>query len=272
MMTTREMHLAPPSGAPSRAYTTFADAYLAGSERTFSEAMAAFALARVAGLRATPLARVADIACGIGAACIFFAKKGLEVHGTDQSEAMIRNARASAEREGLSIRFAVQDYREFAAEPPVDLVTCMYDSLNFMRTEAELTSVFRRVRTSLAAGGYFIFDMYTVRGLAETWGTKAEIHTVTDDHFVASQTVWSYETCSGVKVLYGFSRRGEGPWERWEERHTMSAYPVEKLRSLLEESGFRVHDALDWQSPDRSSATEDTHRVVFVAEADAAAR
>lgn len=249
----------------SAAYTEFADAYLAGGERRFSEEMAVFAIERAEKYLKSPLHRVADIACGVGAACAIFAQRGLDVTGADCSAEMIRNAEVHSNRGGRRIRFLVQDYREFRSDQPYDLVTCMYDSLNFMTSEAELQRAFQAVRRSLVEGGVFVFDMYTVRGLAEFWGTRAEIHTVAENHFVASQTSWSYETTSNTKVLYGFSRRADGLWQRWEERHSMSAYPLARLRALLSSSGFVVHEGVDWDQPQRAAVSESTHRVVFVA-------
>ena len=82
---------------------------------------------------------------------------------------------------------------------------------------------------------------------------------------MASQTSWRYETCSNTKVLYGFSRRPDGQWHRWEERHSMLAYPVAKLRECLEASGFVVQEAIDWDDPRHAPASEQTQRVVFIA-------
>lgn len=254
-------------GVVSDPYTDLADAYVAGAERTFSEQMAVFALARADRHVASPLRRVADIACGMGAACIVFAQRGLDVIGADRSDEMIRRAEVVAAAAGARVRFLVQDYRELQFTPPVDLVTCMYDSLNFMTTEAELRRAFQSVRGCLVEGGVFVFDMYTVRGLAESWGTRAEIHTVTEDHFVASQTSWRYETSSNTKVLYGFSRRADGQWHRWEERHSMVGYPLAKIGECLDATGFVVREAVDWDDPRHAPASEQTQRVVFVAQA-----
>lgn len=254
-------------GVVSEPYTDLADAYVAGAERTFSERMAAFALARADHHAAAPIRRVADVACGMGAACVVFAQRGLDVVGADRSDEMIRRAEAVAAAAGVEARLLVQDYRELRIEPPVDLVTCMYDSLNFMTTEAELRRAFQSVRGCMVEGGVFVFDMYTVRGLAETWGTRAEIHTVTEDHFVASQTAWRYETSSNTKVLYGFSRRPDGQWHRWEERHSMVAYPLARLRECLEAAGFAVREAIDWDDSQHGPASEQTQRVVVVAQA-----
>lgn len=252
--------------AVSDPYTDLADAYTDGAERKFSERMAVFALARAEHHLRSRLRRAADVACGMGAACTVFAERGLDVVGVDRSGEMVRRAEGVAAAAGVKVLFSVQDYRELRIDPPVELVTCMYDSLNFMTTEAELRRAFRSIRGCMVEGGVFVFDMYTLRGLAESWGARAEIHTVTEDHFVATQTSWSYETNSNIKVLYGFSRRKDGQWHRWEERHAMSAYPVARIREGLGAAGFVVREAVDWDDSQQAEVSERTQRVVFVAQ------
>jgi SAM-dependent methyltransferase len=249
----------------STPYTTLADAYCAGGETAFSEEMAAFAIDRANSAISGGPVRVADIACGSGAACVVFAKLGLDVIGIDRSAHMINHAQATAKRAGQRIQFKVQDYRELNLGERVGLVTCMYDSLNFMRDEADLGRVFAGVHRSMVESGVFIFDVYTIRGLAETWGTKAEIHTVEADHFIASQTAWDGETMSNTKTLYGFSKASDGQWHRWKEEHRMRAYPIKQLRRLLDSSGFKIMEVIDWDHPTRDEINDLTLRAVFIA-------
>jgi SAM-dependent methyltransferase len=253
------------SNLVSEPYSSLADAYCASAELGFSEDMARFALDRASSIMPGRLHRIADIACGAGAACIVFARHGLSVTGTDKSPHMIRRAEANAMRADQHIRLLVQDYRNLALAEPVDLITCMYDSLNFMPSEADLAKVFSAVYTSLNSGGLFIFDMYTVRGLAETWGTKSEVHTVEADHFIATQTAMGFDGMTNTKTLYGFSRFSDGHWHRWEERHQIWAYPIDRIEALLIGSGFQPLDKIDWEHPQRGAASDQTCRVLFVA-------
>ena len=254
-----------PSDLVSEPYTSLADAYCAGEELGFSEEIARFALDQENSIFPGRLSSVADIACGAGAACIVFAGHGLNVTGTDKSPYMIRKAEANAMRAGRDVLFMVQDYRDLALGEPVDLVTCMYDSLNFMRSESDLAKVFSAVHAALHRGGLFIFDMYTIRGIAETWGTKAEIHTVGADHFIATRTAMDFDGRTNTKTLYGFSRAGDGQWRRWEERHQIWAYPIDLIEALLAGSGFQLLDKIDWEHPRREPASDQTCRALFIA-------
>lgn len=251
--------------AVSLPYGRFAAAYAAGAERNFSETMARFALqqAESSGL---PCRSVVDVACGIGAACEFFAANGLQAIGTDASHDMLQRARATAAAKGLAITYAEQDMRHLTVPGPADLVTCMYDSLNFMTTPADLRSAFESARNALRLGGRYVFDLYTITGLAQVWGSADAIHTVHTDHFVVSRTAWDPATSMNTKTLWGFDRTGSG-WRHWEERHTMRAYQLDELTALLRSAGFEITAIHGWTGTTTAPVTEETARVVVVATA-----
>lgn len=250
--------------APGEIYAQLAEAYAASGEPAFSVRMAEFVLEWAGNLH-PGMRRVADLACGVGAACLFFAEAGLDVVGVDRSSEMIRIARRCAYSSGAAVTFHVQDYRHYRTDEPVDLVTCMYDSLNFMQTEDDVRSVFRAVHDSLGPGGVFVFDVYTPRGLAECWGTQVEIHTTTSDHFIVTQTTVDYEEQTHTKSLYGFSRTECGHFARWEEHHEARAFPRSLLQGMLQDEGFQVREIMDWDDPRKGPATGTTRRAVFVA-------
>jgi SAM-dependent methyltransferase len=246
-------------------YGRFAAAYAAGAEREFSQTMARFALQQAESI-GPPCRSVVDVACGIGAACEFFAAGGLQVAGTDASYAMVERARAAAAARGLDITYAEQDMRHLAVAERADLVTCMYDSLNFMTRPTDLRSAFESARNALRLGGRYVFDLYTITGLAQVWGSEDAIHTVHPDHFVASRTAWDPATSMNTKTLWGFDRAGPS-WEHWEERHTMRAYPLDDLTALLHSAGFEVTALHGWTGTTTSPITVQTARAVVVATA-----
>jgi hypothetical protein len=187
--------------------------------------------------------------------------------GVDASDEMLRQAREAATRQDLPILYLRQDMRLMDLSRTVDLVTCMYDSLNFMVTHEDLSSAFSRARAALRDGGLYVFDMYTVHGLATVWGTEDEVHTVHDSHFVATRTTWDPVALTNTKMLWGFDRI-DGGWQRWEERHTVRAYSDGEVRAALSAAAFEVQGVCDWDSPDSSGPLEgSTSRAVYVAKA-----
>jgi SAM-dependent methyltransferase len=225
-------------------YSRFARAYAAGAERTFSQAMAKYALAQ-ATADGRACRAVLDLACGIGAACEFFAETGLRVTGADVSGDMIRQANDAASARGLRVTYARQDMRHVSVPEPADLATCMYDSLNFMLTESDLLNAFTAARTCVRAGGTYVFDVYSPHGLATAWGPKEQVHTATDNHFVATRTTRNDQAGTHTKEFWGFDREGN-QWDAWTEAHMLRAYMFPAIRELLRRAGFVLADAAGW--------------------------
>jgi SAM-dependent methyltransferase len=243
------------------AYRHLPRTYAACGETEFSVRMAEWVLVRISENRpAESQFHVLDLACGVGAAAEIFALNGYQVTGIDSSEEMLMEARR---RTGSSlVEWIKQDMRQLNVAGHADFVTCMYDALNFMTTVDDLSAVFGRVATVLRCGGLFIFDMYTIRGLAETWGSRCEIHTDRADFFVVSQTEWNSEASINTKTLHGFERDG-ACWRRWIERHVIRAYPMEVIWAALEKNNFHVLDVSEWTGAEARPLRPETTRLLF---------
>lgn len=66
-----------------------------------------------------------EIACGAGAAAVWLAQRGLDVHGVDVSDVAIEQARTLAERVGVTAYFKTVDLDDgLPAGQPVNLLLC----------------------------------------------------------------------------------------------------------------------------------------------------
>jgi SAM-dependent methyltransferase len=246
-------------------YTALAEVYEAAGWGRFSEDMSdtMLALARQHGL---PLnARVVDLACGVGIACVRFAQTGYRTTGIDLSAEMLALARQRAVEAGVEVSWLERDMRDWRLEQPADLVTSMYDALNYMLTPADLGAVFECVGRALRPGGLFIFDMNTIRGLLEHWGTRTHINFDGEDLFIVNQTCWNYETNCDTLVLHGFVRRDDGLWERWTETHVQLGFRIAEIRRLLSAAGLETLAVLDAHAEGNPEAGPETTRVLVVA-------
>jgi SAM-dependent methyltransferase len=244
----------------ARPYDYFGAAYASGAERTFSEAMTEYVLSRVA----RP-ARVLDVACGLGAACERFASRGITAEGVDGSSTMVRIARLAAESRELAISYSRADMRDLGLGRRFDLITCMYDSLNFMVHEADLVRALLSARGHLDARGMYAFDVYTHLGLETTWGHRAEVHTSNDDHIVVTTTTWDPDQNMNIKEFYGFSRQASG-WGRWSERHVVRSYDMTRMAAAIAASGLRIVDIVDWNDGSPIAPHPGTLRLVYFTE------
>jgi SAM-dependent methyltransferase len=114
-------------------------------------------LARGAGLRGR---RLLDVACGTGKSFLPFLERGYEVCACDLSPAMVAIAR---EKAGARARVEVHDMRSLPRLGAYDLVCCLDDGVNYLRTERELVVAFSSLRLNLAPGGVVVFDANTLR-------------------------------------------------------------------------------------------------------------
>ena len=98
-----------------------------------------------------------DIACGTGVLANELTRNGFSVAGLDVSEEMINVARSSFP----NITFHVNDMRLMNLGIQVDLITCTFDSLNYLTSMDEMKTVFSNVNMHLVDSGYFLFDINT---------------------------------------------------------------------------------------------------------------
>jgi len=107
----------------------------------------------------TPAPSALDIACGTGVLAAELLKAGFSVVGVDISEEMIAVAKA----EYPDITFLVSDMRSMSLGRTFDLVTCTFDSLNYLTSSADMQSVFSTVNKHLVNGDHFLFNINTPR-------------------------------------------------------------------------------------------------------------
>jgi len=107
-------------------------------------------------------ARILDLACGTGTLAVELANCGHLVRGIDISPQMIEIAKSKSM--GLSnLSFEVQDMAQFCVKGKFDLVTCTFDSINYLRNTDGVKAMFCRITTALHRSGLFVFDSNTDR-------------------------------------------------------------------------------------------------------------
>lgn len=216
---------------------------------------------------------LADLGCGTGSIAIPLAQMGCRVYGIDLSDEMLAVAQEKSSRlrrlsagggshgEALWLQ---QDMREWELDVEVDAVISFCDSINYLTEPEDVEALFARTFEGLKPGGWFAFDVHTPRTLED----YAE-----NQPFVLNEEDLAYiwlcgldeETCTIEHELTFFAREpgGDGPFERFEEIHTQRAYPLEQLKLMLEQAGFRqvaMYADFGWDQADGETA-----RAFFVA-------
>lgn len=245
-------------------YEEFARFYAAGPYPGYSKRMSDLLPAVLARLGARPRTLL-DLACGEGTFAVAQAAAGLEVTGIDLSPRMLEFARRRAASEQVRAAFTLGDMRSLAPAPTFDLVTCWYDSLNYLLEPAELTAAFRGAEAALTPGGHFIFDMNTVYGLAVLWRSQpCYLIQEGPEVFEVHANSYDFDTRIATKRIVGFFKRA-GSWGRIEEVHAERGYTLDEIRTCLADAGLRA--AHCWGSfQDMTRPGPEAGRVWFVAD------
>jgi ubiquinone/menaquinone biosynthesis C-methylase UbiE len=188
-----------------------------------------------------------DLACGTGTLAIELAARGREPVGLDQSAQMLAIAQERAVAAGMALRFVQGDMRAFEPGdlglPAIDLVTCIYDSLNYLVDDADLRRCFACVARVLRPGGLFVFDMNTQHFLEHEWGACEVIERM---GFVQiNQTCFDPQSRRSTMQLTGFAGDDEQGYQRFDEIHVERAYDPEAVVHYLDEAGLAMEAVYD---------------------------
>lgn len=178
-------------------------------------------------------ARVLEAACGTGA--YLEALAGCyDVHGFDLNPPMLEVARRRVGEEKLF----VADMRNVRAEEPFDALVCLFSSIGYLHSRAEIADAARSFFECLRPGGTLVVEPWIPPSNAidghmsqhafkseDLLLTRASVHRVEGDRSVIDFG-WVVTTSAGV--------------ETFTERHEMWLVEPSVLIAIFEEVGFIV--------------------------------
>ena len=231
-----------PPGPTGHPYGPFAEVYDLGRYGEFSLGMVPFTETVLARHGEAAPRRVLDLACGAGHFAVAWALRGdAEVSGLDVSTEMLDAARRRADEAGARVTWVASPLPQIPVVGPLDLITCWFDSLNYLTDEADLRSTFRHVGALLRPGGLFLFDVVTLYGLAEVWGTGVHVQTDTPELVEIHRSSFDHETATCERAITAFVRR-RSRYDRIEEVHHQRGYPLALIEEALASAGLGLLD------------------------------
>jgi len=111
--------------------------------------------------------KILDLACGTGIFATMLKLNGYDASGSDLSEEIIEIANEKRKINRLDIDFRVEDMTSFKRDEKFDVITCFFDSVNFLKDKSEIKKLFNSVYAALKSGGYFIFDVFSLEMMKE---------------------------------------------------------------------------------------------------------
>jgi SAM-dependent methyltransferase len=243
-------------------YESYAPIYDAIGQGSFAEDLTRHILASAPAPR-----RALDLACGTGAAALVLAESGARVIGVDRSQDMLRIARARSRDRGMSVRWVAADIRRLSLSPAArgalrpasfDLVTCLYDSLNYLGAHEDLAAVCAGAARLLRPGGRFVFDLNTVYEF-DSWDDTDQVVFDSPDLLVYNRLSYDAERRIARGRIVWFVREIEC-WYRGEEIHEERSWDDAEVRAALGNAGLSL---VARHTPQWAPAPADAPRVVY---------
>lgn len=204
------------------------------------------------------LSSAVDVGCGTGTFVAYLRARGVDpVWGVDRSPGML--AQAVAKNAGNGARFLHQDLRALRLPYRVDLLTCLFDTLNYLLTPADLRIALAAFGRALPPGGHALFDVITprtfepgrVHRLELAYGTRGTVTRRTT--YLPGRRQAAQVCVSGV-----FGDRCE--------THLQRAYTVAEVVVALAGSGLRLRAVHDFHRP--LAPADRAERAIFLARLD----
>ena len=209
-----------------------------------------------------PGAVLLDMACGTGTLTLLLSAAGYKADGFDSSEQMLKVARAKARAAGVEMRLWRDDLRSFTVKKPYRAITCLFDSINYLRQDAELQQCCGLAYKALDPGGVFAFDLNTVYSLSVFWHQRVQVHQDDGIYSIWRNRFDPATGCAELQLTLFVPEKGL--FRKVEEMHRERGYELDEIRQALERSGFKKIEIFrhgTFEPPVR-----ETTRVMVVAE------
>lgn len=179
---------------------------------------------------------ILELGCGNGQLGILLKEKGYDISGLDLSAEMLSLAKQRQETAGFEFPLFHVDMRDLSSFGLYDAIISFCDTLCYLETQEDLTTVFEQVYMHLETGGIFLFDVFTTEHIASLDGYSY--------HDELPGVVFTWDSFLGeVKhsiehELSFFVEQETGQYERYEELHKERTYPIEAYLEMLRKAGF----------------------------------
>ena len=197
--------------------------------------------------------RALEFGIGTGRIALPLASRGVEVHGVDLSEAMVRRLRAKPG--GDRIPVAIGDFSTTTVEGEFSLVFLVYNTIENVTTQAGQVATFRNAARHLEPGGAFVIECVIpdLRRLPE--GSSAVVFSIGQRHWGIDE----YDVASQGLVSHHFNVvDGRVEYGAWPFRYV---WPAE-LDLMAEMAGMRLRER--WSSWTREPFTSESRKHVSV--------
>jgi ubiquinone/menaquinone biosynthesis C-methylase UbiE len=167
-----------------------------------------------------------DIGCGTGKFIREMNLLGYQIDGCDPSEEMLKIARtnnpeATFWKDGLP-QLSRLDTRSF------QLVTCMYDTMNYMSSLDIFAEALNRIYKILHSGGYFIFDVVSESFCQMYFHAADEEEVVNENYAYSRKSFFKKATSQQYNYFTIYTPQGV-----FQEEHMQKIYPYNQIKKMI---------------------------------------
>ena len=191
-------------------------------------------------------AEILDLACGSGILAYELAILGHTVTGLDQSLEMLERAEHKC-RNLPKVDFIAGDMAKFDLNRQFDLITCTYDSINYLTEQSQLESYFQSVGKHLEQDGLFIFDSNTEAGY-KLIGRRELVHEFDNEKVVHLSSFDESTGLSGIKFEFEDGSTEIHVQRPYGEDDLLPYFEMNSLKRLHTFGGFK-REVYDRTSP-----------------------
>ena len=175
-----------------------------------------------------------DVACGTGRHLDLLRAAFPDLAGVDLQPEMLAVARERLP----GVELAQADMRTFDLGRRFDVVTCLFSSVAYGETEADLDAAVGRMAAHLAPGGVVVLDGW-VR--PDAWWPGVSVHALAelDDDTAAARVTRSWREDDRTFLQMRYLIATAAGFEEAEELHVMTLFTDEQYRSAFETAGLR---------------------------------
>lgn len=191
---------------------------------------------------------VLDIACGTGKLASELYKLNYDVTGIDISTDMINTAKSNYPK----IQFDVADMTDLHIDRRFDLITCAFDSINYLSEDEQVLKTLANIHFQLNDQGYFIFDINTPALYEEKHFGIIE-REIEDIKF---KQVLEYDKEKRIaSTVFDFGNDEQ-------EVHIQKAYSYETMDTFLTKSNFMILER--FKDFNLSPVDEDSYKIFYI--------
>jgi ubiquinone/menaquinone biosynthesis C-methylase UbiE len=178
-----------------------------------------------------------DVACGTGAHMVYL-RAQYDVEGLDVDEGLLEVARERLP----DVTFHRGDMVDFALGREFDVVTCLFSSIGYVRTEARMRKAIANMGRHLRPGGVLVVEPWFEPGVFKAGRVDAMLVEQAELK-IARMNTTSVEGELSIVDFHYMVGTPEGI-ETFTERHELGMFGHEAYTAAFEEAGLDVeHDA-----------------------------